>query len=136
MSMSYDSIDLVTRLYCLELLSQFHWDEEDCFPIHLIFAVIFLHGTTNHLQLEPDELSNYEPRFKAIKKMLEDPISETDLCRVFKFNPPKTAEENICGLPHTTSTIPTHWPSHLHMYRSIDFLDIVRFIVIPISSDT
>ena len=40
MNKSYESIDLVTRLYCLELLSSFYWDDADYYPSHLIFLGI------------------------------------------------------------------------------------------------
>ena len=98
MGRSYETIDLAVRLYCLELISNFHWDEPEYYPLQLIFAGVFWLLIFANSCLDEDELLSSEERNLAIQSMLADPLSEIDFSHVFNFNSTKNIDEDVCRL--------------------------------------
>lgn len=100
---AYESVDLETRLYCLELLTQFHWSCPEFYPPQLIFAGMFSSPLPKRFSLlmgclEADELLNDDEESQTVAALMQYPRDETEVCYIFNFNPTPNPEDDICRL--------------------------------------
>lgn len=64
----YESFDLPFRLYCLDLLKIWNWDEQPDYPRNMIFLGIVLHINVLIIKL-PDDDEMSCPYYKRIRQI-------------------------------------------------------------------